>query len=549
MQVRIIYRNINEWGHAGNASVKGKAYINGQLNSSSGIATFIDKASCLDEFRASVNVLNGYWIAILKKKDQIFLASDQMRTIPLFYAIDGSQLLIADDARLIMRQIGEVPYERVSQEEYYLTGFVIGPYTLHPKIMQLQSGEIVELTKKDTDWEANRIKYSQYRHHDYLSASEEELMQLYDRILTSCFERLIKVVGNRQIAIPLSGGYDSRLIVFMLKKLGYTSVITFTYGVEGNEQSRVSKIIAKNAGYPSIFIQYSPIQWHAWIRSQEWGEFWAYADNLSVVPVLQDWPAIWHLKKQSLILKDAVIIPGHAADPFTGSRITQMPEICRSTFPTEDEFLNSIFRSHYCFWRWNAEHQRLKPIFSQRILESIGGLNTYLDWASAFDAFNENERQAKFIANALRSIEFWGYEWWLPYFDREFMGFWEHIPILFRLNRSLHKKYTDRLYREICPEGEEVSRLMTREEKLERSSSIRALRKIYSHMPRWLSTAMPVQAPLKLWKRITYSNYMSDQMGWSGVVNKDKYIKYSVEGGGNINALLSANFLQRISLD
>ena len=50
----------------------------------------------------------------------------------------------------------------------------------------------------------------------------QELLKLMKRIGESC--------KDRQILIPLSGGYDSRLIASGLKKIGVNNVVCFSYG-------------------------------------------------------------------------------------------------------------------------------------------------------------------------------------------------------------------------------------------------------------------------------------------------------------------------------
>ena len=45
-------------------------------------------------------------------------------------------------------------------------------------------------------------------------------------------KKLSKSCEGKQIAIPLSGGYDSRLIASGLHKIGFKNVICFSYGLK-----------------------------------------------------------------------------------------------------------------------------------------------------------------------------------------------------------------------------------------------------------------------------------------------------------------------------
>jgi asparagine synthase (glutamine-hydrolysing) len=71
------------------------------------------------------------------------------------------------------------------------------------------------------------------------------------------------------------------------------------------------------------------------------------------------------------------------------------------------------------------------------------------DVRSSLESWNWQERQAKFIANAVRVYEFWGYEWRLPFWDAEVVDFWAAVPPALRhrsmLLRSALKRQAARL--------------------------------------------------------------------------------------------------------
>jgi asparagine synthase (glutamine-hydrolysing) len=61
--------------------------------------------------------------------------------------------------------------------------------------------------------------------------------------------------------------------------------------------------------------------------------------------------------------------------------------------------------------------------------------------AGAIELFDFNERQAKFIVNAVRVYEFFGYEWRIPFWDMELVNFFLKVPIEHRINQKLYRKY------------------------------------------------------------------------------------------------------------
>lgn len=97
---------------------------------------------------------------------------------------------------------------------------------------------------------------------------EKELLRELDQILTSAVGRLIEVANGRPIAVPLSGGYDSRIIVVLLKEMGYDEVIAFSFGLSNNKDAAVSEQVASHLDVPWEFVEYTPEMWHEWFNSE-----------------------------------------------------------------------------------------------------------------------------------------------------------------------------------------------------------------------------------------------------------------------------------------
>ena len=51
--------------------------------------------------------------------------------------------------------------------------------------------------------------------------------------------------------------------------------------------------------------------------------------------------------------------------------------------------------------------------------------------------------------NSARDYEFWGFDWWFPFWDSEYMLFWEKIPLKLRKNKLLYNEYVDLLFKRI----------------------------------------------------------------------------------------------------
>ncbi len=76
-------------------------------------------------------------------------------------------------------------------------------------------------------------------------ASMDEL----EALLWDVFRRLDKAIGDRPIVVPLSAGYDSRLVVSALHALGRRNVICFSYGKPGGFEITTAKAVAEKLNY------------------------------------------------------------------------------------------------------------------------------------------------------------------------------------------------------------------------------------------------------------------------------------------------------------
>jgi asparagine synthase (glutamine-hydrolysing) len=162
--------------------------------------------------------------------------------------------------------------------------------------------------------------------------------------------RLIRSLDGRTALLPLSGGWDSRLIAHLLKRQGYEKLICFSYGSPKNRESTISQLAAQELGYRWIFVPHNRRTWFRAFQSSERKAYFAHSFNFSSSPHVQDWLAVKYLKDKGLIPEDSVFIPGHAADFLEGSHLSPtLPEL-DTISPVY--LINSLIKRHYSLWNW-----------------------------------------------------------------------------------------------------------------------------------------------------------------------------------------------------
>src|SRR5699024_2051027 len=215
---------------------------------------------------------------------------------------------------------------------------------------------------------------------------------------------------------PLSGGHDSRIIVNSLKKAGIENVICYSYGTSNNLQSKISKQVAEGAGYPWHFVEYTEEKWGNLHKEGLIDEYIDYSFQGVSNPHLQDLLAVYELKQKGVIINKDIFIPGHSG--ITEIGFTNKTEQIRSE---EDAFNFILKRQDYSNI---LRHKELLELVNTEPKNYYA----YLNW---------QERQSKFIANSCRVYEFFGFDFRLPFWDREFVEFWLTIAPKDRLNRNL----------------------------------------------------------------------------------------------------------------
>ncbi|MCM1555696.1 MAG: asparagine synthase C-terminal domain-containing protein [Bacteroides sp.] len=242
------------------------------------------------------------------------------------------------------------------------------------------------------------------------------------------------VAGDRTVVIPLSGGYDSRLLACLCKKYGFPRVICYTYGIKSSPEVNVSRDVARKLGFDWLFVEYTQEKWARFIASPDFEGYLHYGGNLKAIAHIQDLLAIRELKEKSLLPENAVIMPGHSGDVLGGSHLPSAlgkRNIVKKLF---GKYFNVNFLTKPC--------RRLVLNALAATIETEDDKEESL--LEAFFAWGFRNRQANFIVNSVRAYEYEGYDWYLPLWDDEFVRYWCRIPCTARRGSAL---YEDALFR------------------------------------------------------------------------------------------------------
>jgi asparagine synthase (glutamine-hydrolysing) len=400
----------------------------------------------LDGWAAGLRGVNGFFALVHRAGTEVFAAVDRIRSIPLFWGTAGSEAYLSDDARWVRDRLGAQEGHEPASTEFLLSSFVSGNETLVPGMYQLAAGDVLRLAPGPSGVTAEVRRYWEYADARDPSVRREELEERFDAMLLNIVGRLVEVAAGRTIVVPLSGGNDSRLLLSILKRLNYPSLVSFTYGRTENHEAVVSRRVAELLGVPWHFIPYDNVSWRQWFRSEERQAYYRMADGLSSLPLLLDWPAVGELRRRGIAPEGSVFAPGLSADLQAGSRSKRYPQMYRPGIPPRDEVVHLLLRSSYALWDWSRREDELYPILAQRVESGLGDYTRFDDGGQVLEAWESRERQSKYTVNSVRAYEFWGYDWWIPFWDAEWLDFWPNVPVDMRMHRVFYRACVERLF-------------------------------------------------------------------------------------------------------
>ncbi len=507
-----------------------------------------DKLKSADESQISdyLRRLNGYFSIINVDENKGWMAVDRIRSFPLFYGKQRDSLFVSDVAYWVKEQIGDLHMEPIARQEFVLTGFVSGSDTLFKNVKQIQAGEVVffDIGQGCVNLRSNR--YYDYSHTCYYDVDDEYLLHQLDIVMSDVFDRLIAIANGRTICVPLSGGYDSRLIVLMLKKLGYDNVCAFTYGTVNNEEALISKFVADELDIRWEFLEYTNELWNQWYYSDTTKDYFDMAGNLCSLPHIQDWPAVLQLKDD---VNNAIFVPGISADLNTGAFIEKYPFIYEAN-ATEGDLLRLILNYSYELYPLNRISPDIKNIIEQKILRIIDNKPYRGTYGEKFECWVSTEKVAKFVLNSVRVYEFFGFAWWTPYWDDEFVSFWYNVPHQYRYKQRLYKAYLARITQElnILNDVDPLLRDGRLSPKLRAQLSNESFKRVdLMEIMKFIGKRiLPHNIKSHLSKKAHLYRFKKHPLGWYGIHNDEHITKLIEQGAININSIVALDYLDHV---
>lgn len=414
--VRVCLRNDGTWFHDETLGyAKGWAFDGGRMLEGKTLLEHVAGAARTGRLDETLRRLNGAFALIMTDGTSACLISDKLKTRPLLYFRDdaGGDWTVCDNGEDVTRLMKGHTVDARMIPTFLALGHLTGDKTLYESCKIVPPGTRVSL---DTEGET-AIHYARKTERNY-TGDAEELYAMSSNALRNAFARVAEVAGDRQIAIPLSGGYDSRLVACLCKNMGLDKVICFTYGYESNHETETSRRVAQTLGFRWFNVRYDDSKWKRLVDSGQLKAYLGYAGNLNAIGHIQDLMAIEELVHNGIIDKGCVVLPGHSGDTLGGSHL---PPRC-----TQDSIVGQMYDKYYELnVLWHTPRAQARQMLRDALPEHLDDEEECLE---ALYEWVKTSRHGNFIINSVRAYEYAGLDWALPLWDDEYANVWESVP-------------------------------------------------------------------------------------------------------------------------
>lgn len=381
--------------------------------------------SSSSQLKDLLSQLNGQFAVVGRSGENAFAVVDVARTIPVFYG-DSEEYFLTDHLSFKEAETSKSDY--LSRELLASIEHTFGNDTLNPNIKSLQAGQFL--------WFQNdEVQVTQYFSHLKPmngSFSLEEGKEKFKGVLDAVIQRLIEFAAGRKICIPLSAGYDSRIILAGLINHGYRNIQTFTYGRLNGYEANVAKAITSELNVPWKGIEYTPDVFKSSF-DDDFERFCEYSSNLVAVPQEQDYFALRILSGEDWA-KDAVFTPGYYGDFYAGSYVLDV-FFERKWKKEPISLIQRILQKNF---------RKPNSVTQADLVSMLALKNTiddsYEEFQSRYEEWAVLEKNTKYVVNGLRTYEYFGFDWYLPLVDREILDFYHNVPMAYRQNRVLYNE-------------------------------------------------------------------------------------------------------------
>lgn len=360
---------------------------------------------------SSMVFVEGQYLILLKKEKNIYIFCDRYCVRPIYYIKENDKIEIFDR---IIGNIDQLSIKQSTALTFLLLRFIPGRQTLFSGISQIMPGECLIIKKYDNKFKINVSCVYPHKEIDLYNPPKK-----FHCLFRSGLEKRINQLSkNEKLLLPLSGGLDSRYLLFTaLEIIDSTRIISMTYGTPGTYDYEIGKKIAKTVGikhieYPLTKENYNS---NALINNCKDTDGQISFTTEAPIEIFRDFANYGN-----------VILSGFVGDAIVGNKAGE-----------------------------NNSNERENIVIKDAIVKGNDSLTTYIDQLLIESSFYYDNSQK----SSLNNFEYWffinhftkysihcvfklreHFKYINPFIDYKFADYAVNLPITLRENQKLYRK-------------------------------------------------------------------------------------------------------------
>ena len=347
-----------------------ECWLAGQISSLSDLAELVSSRSTA-EINLFLRREQRAFGVIIRFADYLFAACDRVQSYPIFWEQCGDDLVVSSDPRYFRSEHYKGRLRTELLTLFKASGYSLGSDTMVQGVKRVRPGESIMHEGAGTVVSERYYLYMPElsRNVEAPETLRDELGNVIDEIVTS----LISDADGRPIVLPLSAGFDSRLLLGKLVEHGADNLITFSYGTLGNMEAGEAKKFAEQVGVPWFFVAPDKSDVEEYKRG-ELREYLRFSGGIHTTSAVTEYFALKKMAEKGYVGDHVLYINGQSGDFLTGGHLFIEPDI--------DAYLDRIMAKHFGLLALDADSPIRKEF--KKVL---------LGWASENDIAEANQEE------------------------------------------------------------------------------------------------------------------------------------------------------------
>jgi len=377
--------------------------------------------------RENVNKYNGSFNLVILFNKEIYIFNDRWGVFPLYYVKKHDKFILSTDWKELLKET-ETSLSKAASLEMLTFGYVQGNKTLLENIDELAPHSIFHIKLKDNKIDFNTQSYWEFNY-TYKNVQKSNILE---KQFSDIWQKQISIYANylrehdNLAYIPLSGGLDSRLLISYFDAADI-NIYTMTFG--NSPKSKEIKTALEVSAHLNNILGHSLLYYSTNLLKIVFENQIGNFDQLTCA----------HNESRWLFLKDVFHpngifhIPGHDANFMAGENL----KLKMRNWTTKNEIIDYILR--YKSSSLTLPLIKTNPEVNELLRASLEEvIPDEPDLLAAFNRWNCEQRQRRYIIRSSIQIENDQQKIFLPFFDYEIMDFFMDLPLEMLFNQKLY---------------------------------------------------------------------------------------------------------------